>query len=128
MAEPIVTNDLEQSNGYANGVSAPNGANGALTYPTEYEVPGARQTEQPREGTTRQPSSGDQFGLDITQNKSQLRIVSSRFFHQRLAIVGLVIFAIFGIASVLVGHFWKYKFSAIPRSTRPDRASHTRLG
>ena len=38
---------------------------------------------------------------------------SSRFLHQRLAILGLFIFAGLGIASILVGHFWQYSYTEI---------------
>ena len=46
--------------------------------------------------------------------KSQFRIVLSRFFHQRLAMIGLAIFALLGIGSILVGHFWQYSYTTSP--------------
>src|SRR5580693_9286007 len=53
----------------------------------------------------------DAYGLAGGEAKSQFRIVLSRFLHQRLAILGLCIFAALGIASVLVGHFWQFSYT-----------------
>ena len=44
---------------------------------------------------------------------SQWRIVLSRFVHERLAMTGLCIFVLLGVASVLVGHFWQYGATTI---------------
>jgi peptide/nickel transport system permease protein len=57
-------------------------------------------------------SASDAHGLS-GEAKSQSRIVLSRFLHQRLAMIGLSVFALLGIASVLVGHFWKYNYTTI---------------
>ena len=46
-------------------------------------------------------SAADAYGL-AGESKSQARLVLSRFFHQRMAIIGLCVFAGLGIASVLV--------------------------
>jgi peptide/nickel transport system permease protein len=70
-------------------------------------------------------SAADAYGLS-GEAKSQSRIVLSRFFHQRLAIIGLCTFAALGIASVLVGHFWQFSYTDItnnlnspPSATNP---------
>jgi peptide/nickel transport system permease protein len=57
-------------------------------------------------------SGGDAHGLS-GEAKSQSRIVLNRFFHQRLAMIGLCTFALLGIASVVVGHFWQYSYTTI---------------
>ncbi|MGA2931886.1 MAG: ABC transporter permease, partial [Acidimicrobiales bacterium] len=57
-------------------------------------------------------SAGDAHGLS-GESKSQSRIVLNRFFHQRLAMIGLCTFALLGIASVVVGHFWQYSYTTI---------------
>jgi len=57
-------------------------------------------------------SAGDAHGLS-GEAKSQSRIVLNRFFHQRLAMIGLCTFALLGIASVVVGHFWQYSYTTI---------------
>ncbi len=57
-------------------------------------------------------SAGDAHGLS-GQSKSQSRIVLNRFFHQRLAMIGLCTFALLGIAAVVVGHFWQYSYTTI---------------
>ena len=54
----------------------------------------------------------DAYGLS-GEAKSQFRIVIGRFFHQRLAMIGLCAFALLGIASMVVGHFWQYSYSTI---------------
>jgi peptide/nickel transport system permease protein len=57
-------------------------------------------------------SAGDAYGL-TGEAKSQFRIVVGRFFHQRLAMIGLCTFVGLGLASVLVGHFWQYSYTDI---------------
>ncbi len=57
-------------------------------------------------------SAGDAHGLS-GESKSQSRIVLNRFFHQRLAMIGLCTFALLGMASVVVGHFWQYSYTTI---------------
>ena len=54
----------------------------------------------------------DAYGLS-GEAKSQFRIVVSRFFHQRMAMVGLSVFVILGVGSILVGHFWQYSYTDI---------------
>ncbi len=55
----------------------------------------------------------DAHGLAGGGSKSQLRIVMGRFLHQKLAIIGLCVFALLGIASVVVGHFWQFSYTSI---------------
>ncbi|MFZ0667675.1 MAG: ABC transporter permease [Acidimicrobiales bacterium] len=98
MTEPLVRTEPDYQNG-----------NGAITYPSELLVPGAREAEQPQ-GTG--IGSGDQHGL-AGDTKSQTRIVLGRFFRQPLAIIGLVVFALMGISAVVVGHVWKYGWAQI---------------
>jgi peptide/nickel transport system permease protein len=57
-------------------------------------------------------SVGDEHGLS-GESKSQLRIVAGRFFQQRLAVFGLIVFALLGISSVIVAHFWTYNYQDI---------------
>ncbi len=57
-------------------------------------------------------SSAEAHGLH-GEAKSQSRIVLGRFFHQRLAMIGLATFALLGIASLVVGHFWTYSYTSI---------------
>jgi peptide/nickel transport system permease protein len=54
----------------------------------------------------------DAYGLS-GEAKGQFRIVIGRFFHQRLAMIGLATFALLGIASIVVGHFWQYSYTTI---------------
>jgi ABC-type dipeptide/oligopeptide/nickel transport system permease subunit len=65
-----------------------------------------------------EPSNGmgtalDQYGLAQTAAKGQARIVLGRFFHQRLAVIGLCTFALLAIAGIIVGQFWTYKYTDI---------------
>jgi peptide/nickel transport system permease protein len=100
MTEPLVRTDTDLGNG-----------NGAFNYPSELFVPGAQEAEQPSpQGTGIR--AGDQHGL-AGDTKSQTRIVLGRFFRQPLAILGLVVFAILGISSVVVGHVWKFGWAQI---------------
>src|SRR5580658_2738547 len=57
-------------------------------------------------------SGSDTYGLS-GEAKGQFRIVVGRFFHQRLAMVGLAIFLLLGIGAVLVGHFWQFNYTDI---------------
>jgi peptide/nickel transport system permease protein len=68
--------------------------------------------------TDDQPAGGDLHGLS-SEVKGQFRIVAERFFHQPLAVFGLVFFAGLGIASAVSGHVWQYSYSVIT----PDFAS-----
>jgi ABC-type dipeptide/oligopeptide/nickel transport system permease subunit len=68
--------------------------------------------------TLASPSAGvgfggpDAYGL-TGEARGQFRIVAGRFFHQRLAMVGLSVFALLAIASVVVGHFWQFSYTTI---------------
>jgi ABC-type dipeptide/oligopeptide/nickel transport system permease subunit len=57
-------------------------------------------------------------------SRSQLRIVTSRFFRHKLALTGLVIFLILLLGSVIVPYFWKYNYSTITNqfATGPSAA------
>jgi ABC-type dipeptide/oligopeptide/nickel transport system permease subunit len=57
-------------------------------------------------------SGSDTYGLS-GEAKGQFRIVAGRFFHQRLAVVGLGIFVLLGLGSIIVGHFWHYSYTTI---------------
>lgn len=54
----------------------------------------------------------DQHGL-AGEVKGQFRITFDRFIHQPLAMGGLGVFALLGIASVVVGHVWRFSYSQI---------------
>lgn len=56
--------------------------------------------------------SGGQHGID-GRVKTQTRIILERFFRQPMAVGGLVVFAVFGIASAVIGHVWKYNYTQI---------------
>ncbi len=51
-------------------------------------------------------------GLTI-KSRSQLKMVTERFFHHRMALVGLGVFLFLLIISTVVPLFWKYSFSQI---------------
>jgi peptide/nickel transport system permease protein len=72
---------------------------------------GAHSLPSPAPGVT--VSEAELHGLAPTTPKSQSRIVMQRFFSQRLAVVGLSIFVVLGVAAVVVGHFWTYRFTDI---------------
>lgn len=57
-------------------------------------------------------SGADTYGLS-GEAKSQWRIILGRFVHQRLAMIGLCVFVLLGIASIVVGHFWQYSYTDI---------------
>ncbi len=57
-------------------------------------------------------SGSDTYGL-TGEAKGQFRIVLGRFFHQRLAMLGLCIFVLLGLGAVLVGHFWQFGYTDI---------------
>ncbi len=57
-------------------------------------------------------SGADTYGLS-GEAKSQWRIILGRFFHQRLAVIGLSVFVLLGVASIVVGHFWQYSYTDI---------------
>jgi ABC-type dipeptide/oligopeptide/nickel transport system permease subunit len=58
------------------------------------------------------PNAHDEHGL-VGEAKGQARIVLGRFFHQRLAVIGLSTFVVLGLASILVGVFWTYNYTDI---------------
>jgi ABC-type dipeptide/oligopeptide/nickel transport system permease subunit len=51
-------------------------------------------------------------GLTI-KSRSQLRVVTDRFFHHRMALAGLSIFVFLLLVSTIVPLFWTYSYSAI---------------
>jgi ABC-type dipeptide/oligopeptide/nickel transport system permease subunit len=51
-------------------------------------------------------------GLTI-KSRSQLKLVTERFFHHRMALVGLAIFLFLLLVSTIVPLFWQYNYSAI---------------
>ncbi len=57
-------------------------------------------------------SGPDTYGLS-GEAKPQWRIILGRFFHQRLAMIGLCVFLLLAISSLLVGHFWQYSYTDI---------------
>jgi ABC-type dipeptide/oligopeptide/nickel transport system permease subunit len=57
-------------------------------------------------------SGSDTYGL-TGEAKGQFRIVTGRFLHQRLAMVGLCVFVLLGLGSVLAGHFWQFNYQDI---------------
>ena len=97
MTEPLLPTSLKAS---------------AVTLPSEVAIPGARAVEQPGYGIGPGAPQGDEHGLS-GETKGQTRIILGRFFHQPLAVFGLAVFAILGIGTVIVGHFWKYNYSQI---------------
>ena len=54
----------------------------------------------------------DAYGMS-GEAKSQWRILLGRFLHQRMGMIGLCVFALLAISSVLVGHFWQYSYTSI---------------
>jgi ABC-type dipeptide/oligopeptide/nickel transport system permease subunit len=95
MTEPLVRPDITTT---------------SIAFPTEIAVSALQATEKPVAGP--EVPQGDEHGL-AGETKSQTRMVTSRFFHQPLAVVGLAVFALLGIATVLVGHLWKYNYQQI---------------
>lgn len=57
-------------------------------------------------------SGSDTYGI-TGEAKGQFRIVLGRFVHQRLAMIGLSVFLLLTIGSILVGHFWQYSYTTI---------------
>ncbi len=57
-------------------------------------------------------SGSDTYGLS-GEAKPQWRIVIGRFAHQRLGMIGLCVFLLLAISSVVVGHFWQYSYTTI---------------
>jgi glutathione transport system permease protein len=55
----------------------------------------------------------DAYGLAGEESRGQFAIVARRFLHSPLAITGLCIFFGLALASILVGAFWKYSYTAI---------------
>ena len=68
--------------------------------------------------------SADAQGMD-EEAHGQLGTVVRRFIHNRLAITGLSIFAVLTVASLLVGWFWNYSYTAITNTLNaPPSLSH----
>jgi ABC-type dipeptide/oligopeptide/nickel transport system permease subunit len=97
MTEPLLSTNMQAS---------------AVTLPSELAIPGAQAVEQPGLAGGAGLPPGDQHGLS-GNTKSQTRIILGRFFRQPLAVFGLAIFALLGIGTVIVGHFWKYNYAQI---------------
>jgi peptide/nickel transport system permease protein len=57
-------------------------------------------------------SGSDTYGL-TGEAKGQFRIILGRFAHQRLPMIGLGIFVLLTIGSILVGHFWQFSYTDI---------------
>ena len=57
-------------------------------------------------------SGSDIYGLS-GEAKGQFRIVAGRFAHQRLPMIGLGIFVLLTVGSILVGHFWQFSYTDI---------------
>ncbi len=57
-------------------------------------------------------SGADTYGM-TGEAKGQLRIVLGRFVHQPLPMIGLCIFVLMALGSVLVGHFWQFSYTTI---------------
>ena len=72
-------------------------------------------------------SQADAHGL-AGQSKSQTRIVISRFFQQRLAVIGLATFVLLGVSAVLVGHFWQYSYTDITNNLNGPPAASNPFG
>lgn len=90
-----------------------------VTIPAEPPGDGAAHLVPPAPGTAPvrhepPPVHGmpDEHGL-TGEVKGQARIVLGRFFHQPMAVGGLVVIFLMLVASVVVGHFWKWNFSQI---------------
>jgi len=77
----------------------------------EMVVGGPAATGQPLPGPTGRPGL-DQHGMS-GEVKGQFRIVAARFVRQPLAMGGLVVFSLLGIASAVSGHVWRYSYSQI---------------
>ena len=79
-----------------------------ITTVTAGSQPGPRE---PVAGGAELPNQ-DQHGVD-GRLKSQRRIVAERFLRQPLAVGGLIMFGLLGLASAVLGHVWKYGYSQI---------------
>lgn len=92
------------------------GARAELSEMPEVAVTGLTAGSQPFPAEHPRPGAelpvADEHGM-AGQVKGQFRIVLGRFFRQRLAVTGLVVFAVLGIASAVTGHVWHYTYSQI---------------
>lgn len=95
MTEPLVRPDIDKP---------------AIDFRSDLAVPDIQVGRRPVKGAAK--PTGDKHGF-AGETKSQTRMVISRFFHQPLAVIGLAIFGILGISTVLVGHFWKFNYQQI---------------
>jgi len=77
----------------------------------EMVVGGPAAAGQPLPGADGRPSF-DEHGMS-GEVHSQFRIVAGRFVRQPLAMGGLVVFSLLGIASAVSGHVWRYSYSQI---------------
>jgi peptide/nickel transport system permease protein len=69
----------------------------------------------------------DAHGL-TGEAKSQWRIVLSRFVHQPMAMIGVSVFALLGISSLVVGHFWTYSYTSITNTLNGPPTSANPFG
>ena len=69
-------------------------------------------------------SGSDIYGLS-GEAKGQFRIVAGRFVRQPLPMVGLCIFVLLGLGSVLVGHFWQFNYQDITNNLNDPRRRPT---
>jgi ABC-type dipeptide/oligopeptide/nickel transport system permease subunit len=69
----------------------------------------------------------DAHGL-TGEAKSQWRIVLSRFVHQPMAMIGVSVFALLGISSLVVGHFWTYSYTSITNTLNGPPSSANPFG
>src|SRR5579862_6035472 len=92
------------------------GARAELTEMPEVAVTGLTAGSQPFPHEHPRPGAelpvADEHGMG-GEVKGQFRIVLGRFVHQRLAMAGLVVFAVLGIASAVTGHVWKFSYTQI---------------
>lgn len=95
---------------------ADEGARAELTELPEVAVTGLTAGSQPFPAEHPRPGAdlpvGDEHGMG-GEVKGQLRIVARRFFRQRLAVTGLVVFVLLGVAAAVTGHVWHYSYSQI---------------
>jgi ABC-type dipeptide/oligopeptide/nickel transport system permease subunit len=79
-------------------------------------APGEEGLRGPATLSTARPSAealeAARQGLAI-KSRSQFRMAAERFFHHRMALVGLGIFVVLVLVSTIVPLFWKYSYSQI---------------
>jgi ABC-type dipeptide/oligopeptide/nickel transport system permease subunit len=92
------------------------GARSEVTDMSEVAVTGLSAGSQPFPAEHPRPGAdlpvADEHGMGGAV-KGQFRIVAGRFFRQRLAVTGLVVFAVLGVSSAIMGHVWRFTYSQI---------------